>query len=171
MTSNEKQPFLNMGLTYGAIAGIGLVLLLVLLYCVGDKELVVTGLGHYLVLSYAIHRCQAKWKSQNEDATYGKLFLIGLICGASASVFVDLYAAVYAKVLNPGYVEQSVAQSMEVIRGMKLYGQHELEQAAGITRSLFVCTLAISTTIAYALASAFFSAIFAFFVNKRKKQQ
>ncbi len=171
MTSNNNLQFLRHGLTYGASTGISLLVLMGVLYMFGQKELIVTGLGHYLILSYGIHTCQQKWKKSNIDATYGKLLLIGLVCGASASIFVDLYAACYAKMLNPSYVDDSIAQSMEAIRGMNIYGPNELSEAAGITRKLFVASLAMGTTIAYTVISLILSAIFAFFTNKKIQKQ
>lgn len=170
MTSNNNGYLLNRGLTYGAFVGGALVMMMVVLYFLGEKTLITTGLGHYLILSYGIHRCQTSWKLANMDAGFGVLLLIGVICGVAASLFVDLYAAVYVKLIDPGYADAAIEQSVETIRQMNLGGPAEVEQASGMVRKVFTISLAISNTLIYALVSLFFSAIFAFFVNKIKNQ-
>lgn len=162
-TTDEKRDYWTTALTSGAVSGIILAAYMAILYASGDTALPILGLVQYLILSFGINHSQTAWKKRKEDASYGSLLLIGLVCGISASLFVDLYSMIYMKVLNPSFADET----MEMMDTMQLsaYG-YSREQL----RSMIVPSMPISITIIYSIITLLLSAFSALLTNMKKRK-
>ncbi len=160
-TTDERHEFWTLALKGGAASGVILIIYLTIMHMTGDNTLPILGIVPYLILSYGIHYCQSTLRRRREDSTYGRLLLIGLICGVAASLLVDLYSLIYIKVLNPGYVDQM----MEVMGAMRLseYGYSEQQM-----RSMIGPSMPISITLMYTVVTLLLSAFSALLINMKK---
>ncbi len=160
-TTDDRHEFWTLALKGGAASGVVLVMYLTIMNMTGDKTLPILGIVPYLIISYGIHYCQSTLRRRHESSTYGRLLLIGLVCGVAASLLVDLYSLIYIKILNPGYVDQM----MEVMGAMEMgsYGYSEQQM-----RSMIAPSMPISITLMYSVISLLLSAFSAFLINMKK---
>ena len=170
----ENRTYITHGLRWGASCGISLIIFMVLsnYAAAGNSGLQTTGIIQYIILSFSIYLCQRSFitRKLSDNPNFTIFFLIGLICGVSSSLFVDLYMSVYIKIINPESVEQTIEESQKILKESKLYSEASLNQAQEITKKIFSVSVIIINTIIYAVLSAIFSAFSAFMLNFNNKK-
>ncbi len=140
------------------------------MYCIvaqwwWDRPFGVTGFVPYLLISIGICMCHREFVRLDPKISFSELLLAGLCAGASGSLIVDLYAAIYVKAYDPAYMEQMVQQSVELASQMG-YADGNMAESA---RNVFVPVLMVSTTMVYIVVSLIMSAFGAMLVNLRRK--
>ena len=165
MISENSHQYWSKSLYWGLEIGADIVLYCVVAQWLWDRPFDVTGFAPYLIISVCICLCHREFVRIDPKIAFSELLLAGLCAGASGSLIVDLYAAIYVKVYDPSYMEQMVRQSAELAQQLGYQGD-DMQEAA---RSVFVPVLMASTTVVYIIVSLIMSALGAFLVNMRKK--
>lgn len=162
---------LRHALTWGSYSGAGL-----LITMFSTRYNIIDGSGEqlagflvYLILSLGIYFSMHSIirKIGIAEASFRRLFVIGIVCGLAASLFADLYIAVYAKMINPDSIQAVIDESMRMMKESKIYGSQELEMAAEMSKKVFVPVRIAVNTVFYLFLSAISSGLSAYMIRNR----
>jgi len=164
MISEDSRLYWSKSLYWGLEIGLDIVLFCIMGQWLWDRPFDVTGFMPYLIISVCVYLCHRDFVSISPKIPYSELLLAGVCAGASGSLIVDLYAAIYVKVYDPSYMEQMVQQSAALADQFG-YKDGDMEENM---RQIFAPVLMITTTIIYTIVSLIMSAFGAFLVNLRR---
>jgi hypothetical protein len=164
MISEDSRLYWSKSLYWGLEIGLDIVLFCIMGQWLWDRPFDVTGFMPYLIISVCVYLCHRDFVSISPKIPYSELLLAGVCAGASGSLIVDLYAAIYVKVYDPSYMEQMVQQSA-ALAGQFGYKDGDMVENM---RQIFAPVLMITTTIVYTIVSLIMSAFGAFLVNLRR---
>ncbi|MCQ2252405.1 MAG: DUF4199 domain-containing protein [Bacteroidales bacterium] len=169
MTSEEKQAYLQHALKWGAMAGGILLMIMALGTMTGadGQKLATAGLGHYIVLSSCIYLCQRSMYRKDQSFTFAGLLALGVVCGVGASLFVDLYCAVYIKIIDPSFVDNALGDAQTILEQMDIYSHNQLEESVAIAKKSFLTMFMIANTMIYSFVSLLFALLGAFLSRKK----
>lgn len=165
MISENSHLYWSKSLYWGLEIGADIVLYCIVAQWWWDRPFDVSGFVPYMIMSVCICLCHRELIKIDPKISFAELLLAGLCAGASGSLIVDLYAAIYVKAYDPAYMEQMVRQSAELASQMG-YADGDMTESV---RKVFVPVLMFSTTMMYIFVSLIMSAFGAFLVNLRKK--
>ena len=110
MISEDSRLYWSKSLFWGLEIGTDIVLYCVVAQWLWDRPFEVTGFVPYLIISVCIYLCHKDFVNISPKISFAELLLAGVCAGASGSLIVDLYAAIYVKAYDPAYMEQMVQQ-------------------------------------------------------------
>ena len=165
MISENSHLYWSKSLYWGLEVGVDIVLYCIVSQWWWDRPFDVSGLVPYMIISICICLCHRELVKLDPKISFSELMLAGVCAGASGSLIVDLYAAIYVKAYDPAYMEQMVQQSVELASQMG-YADGDLTEAV---RGVFVPVLMFTTTLIYIFVSLIMSAFGAFLVNFRRR--
>ncbi len=166
MISENSHLYWSKSLYWGLEIGVDIVLYCIVAQWWWDRPFDVLGFVPYMIISICICLCHRKLAKLDPKISFAELLLAGVCAGASGSLIVDLYAAIYVKAYDPAYMELMVQQSVELASQMG-YADSDIAESA---RNVFVPVLMFTTTFVYIIVSLIMSAFGAFLVNLRKRQ-
>jgi len=173
----KSNQFISYCLTWGAFCGVMLVVYMFFTNYVitGGEGLQTAGIMQYMILSLGVYFCQknlaVRFLRNGLEFNFSILFWAGLICGASASLFTDLYSAIYVKIINPDFMSQSVEQAQKILAEKGSYSKDNIDMAASVSEKIFLPLLMVFNTVFYSVLSAIFSAFGAFLLNLQNKKK
>ncbi len=165
MISDNSHLFWSKSLYWGLEIGADIVLYCIVAQWIWDREFDVSGIVPTMIITLCIYFCHKEFVKIDPKIPFGELLLAGVCAGASGSLIVDLYTAIYVKAYDPAYMEQMVRQSAELARQFGYQDGGTEEQM----RQIFVPVLMATTTMVYTFVSLIASAFGAFLVNLRNK--
>lgn len=165
MISENSHLYWSKSLFWGLEIGVDIVLYCIVAQWWWNRPFGVSGFVPYMIIAICIFQCHRELGKLDANITFAELLLAGVCSGASGSLIVDLYAAIYVKAYDPSFMEQMVEQSVELATQLG-YADGDMAEGA---RSVFVPVLMVSTTLVYAFVSLIMSAFGAFLINLRKK--
>ena len=165
MITENRHQFWSKSLYWGLEIGADIVLYCIVAQWLWDRPFDVTGIVPSVILTVCIYMCHKDMIKLDPKIPFAELLLAGLCAGASGSLIVDLYAAIYVKAYDPAYMEEMVQQSAAMAERLGYQDGDILESS----RKVFVPVLMVTTTLVYIFVSLVMSAFGAFMVNIRRK--
>ncbi|MCR5453513.1 MAG: DUF4199 domain-containing protein [Bacteroidales bacterium] len=172
MIGENSHLFWSKSLYWGLEIGTDIVVYCILAQWWWDRPFEISGFVPYLIISVCIYLCHREFVKLSPTIPFSELLLAGVCAGASGSLIVDLYAAIYVKMYDPTIMDQVVQQSV-MLADQWGYKEDNIGESM---QKVFVPVLMFTTTLIYTIVSLIMSAFGAFLVNLRrnnddKKQQ
>ena len=112
MINENSHLYWSKSLFWGLEIGVDIVLYCIVAQWWWDRPFGVSGFVPYMIIAICIFQCHRELGKLDANITFAELLLAGVCSGASGSLIVDLYAAIYVKAYDPSFMEQMVEQSV-----------------------------------------------------------
>ncbi len=164
----NKPSLLQNALTWGAITGIVLIIYSLLLYV--SNQFTNRGLGllvyALLIAGILVGSLAYRNKVMGGIISYGNAFVTGLLIAVCAGILASFFSFVLVRFIDPGLVEQTIAQTEEMLLEKGL-SEDLIELSVERTRKMMGSPASvIMGVLFYALIGAVISLVTAAFVKK-----
>ena len=167
--TNQRALFWKNNMNFGAIAGLEIIIVSVLLYFLNIQENTFVAIFIYIVLISVIIFGTKHFKNnvQNGNITYGRALGTGTTISFFASIIVAFYMFVFLK-----FIDSDAMGKMYSIMEDKMYEQglpdDQIEMALEMTKKFTTpFTIAIGTVFSYTFWGFIFSLITSAFLKKK----
>jgi len=167
--TNQRALFWKNNMNFGAIAGLAIIIVSVLLYFLNIQENTFVAIFIYIVLISVIIFDTKHFKNnvQNGNITYGRALGTGTTISFFASIIVAFYMFVFLK-----FIDSDAMGKMYSIMEDKMYEQglpdDQIEMALEMTKKFTTpFTIAIGTVFSYTFWGFIFSLITSAFLKKK----
>lgn len=166
----KKSAFLKNTMTFGAITGMGFIIISVIFYLLGIESQNISQIVNYLVIIAGIFIGTRTFRDKFNygSITYGKALGSGVLISLFSSIILAFYTYIFFKIIDPGALGK-IYEIME--QNMMKQGNmtdQQLEMALEMAKKFTTpVTIAVGVIISFVFWGFLFSLITSFFLKKK----